>query len=88
MPKRQREQPLQFNIQTDNVIIDYFGDKYVWNPPSNIHVKSFLNEDVYEYTINNHSGVHLFNVENVRNNTDVLCQKIKKLKEKRSKECS
>jgi hypothetical protein len=79
MVKRQRERSVEFEIRDGVVILEQCGRKYIWTPPKNITVDAFLNEDMFEYNIDNYNGKAVFNVENTRKNVEILRQSVSPL---------
>ena len=81
MPKHPREKNVQFEIQSEYVIIKYFGKQYIWIPSMVNGLASFLNEDTFEYDIvQNKDGKAIFMVDDIRKNTNILYQEIDPIK--------
>ena len=73
--KRQRESAVGYQIKDKYVILTCNGMHYVWYPPIKGSIDTFLNQQTFEYEIiYTNTGQAVFNVENLRTNTDVLSQ--------------
>jgi hypothetical protein len=85
--KRQRDSSIQYEIKDGYVVLCYNGKQYAWTPPIRMILAAFLNEEMYDYSIiHNSDGQAMFNVENLRNNKDILRQEVNPLKDKDVKE--
>lgn len=83
MAKRTREPSVEFEMKDGFVVIKYSGKEYAWFPPTHITLDNLLNDPRYEpRVIHNFENRAMFNIEDLRNNEDVLRQEINPLSKK------
>lgn len=83
MTKRTREPTVEYEMMNGFVVLKYDGKKYAWFPQDDTTHNVFLNDPMFECSIiHNAYGQAMFNVEDLRNNEDVLRQEINPLDKK------
>lgn len=83
MAKRSREASLEFEMKDGFVVVKYAGKEYAWFVPEDKDFKTIVENPLYECSIiHNFENRAMFNVEDLRNNDDILRQEINPLSKK------